>query len=71
MEGAAVLVEILKHAYAFSLSRLEQRRSISQQYMHLAAQVPVFGLHFPSGLEHLPLVLDRLDQFLNNELSIL
>ena len=68
MEGAAALVQLLKHAYVFSLSRLEQRRSISQQYMDLAVKVPVFELRFPSGLEHLPLVLDRLKRFLNNEL---
>lgn len=68
MEGAAALIELLKHAYAFSLSREDQRRSISQQYMNLAAQVPVFQLQFPSGLAYLPLVLDRLERFLDNEL---
>lgn len=70
IEGALALEAILKQAYAFSLSKLEQRRSVARQYMNLAAQVPIFTLQFSTGLSNLPLVFEQLERFLNKEMSL-
>jgi hypothetical protein len=70
LKGAHALSEILNQAYAFSLRKLEQRRSLSQQYMNLAAQVPIFDFHFPTGLQEMPRVLDQLELILQNEIPL-
>ena len=36
-----------------------------QQYLDLTARVPVFAVHFESGLDKLPMILDTIERVIN------
>jgi hypothetical protein len=70
IKGTQALSELLEQAYAFSLRNIEQRRSISEQYINLTARVPTYALNFPTGLQKLPAILEHLDRFLQKERQV-
>ena len=53
---------VLTHAYCFSLRNAEQKRRMVAQYLELVARLPVFEIHFESGLEHVAAVLDEIER---------
>lgn len=53
---------LLPHAYCFGLKEIERKRRMLRQYLLAAMHVPIFELHFPTGLERLPSILDTIEQ---------
>jgi hypothetical protein len=70
LNAAEALVGLLDHALYFSLQDQSRKRRMIEQYMSLAGRVPIFKASFCRGLEHLPAILQRLEQRIvapNNE----
>lgn len=59
------MLQLLEHAYSFTLGPLTQRRAILAQYHELATSVPVWDVHVQTGLELLPLAVAALAAQLN------
>jgi hypothetical protein len=57
---------LLRHAYCFSLQDVSRTRQMVERYMELACRVPAFELTFPSGLAHLPAMVDAVEQMLGS-----
>lgn len=55
-------LRLLDHAYWFKLENASQKRQLIERYMDLAAAIPIFDVSFKSGLEHLPAVLDVIEE---------
>jgi len=53
---------VLPYAVCFSPGEVERKRSMMATYLELSARVPVFEIRFRPGLEHLPEVLDQVEQ---------
>jgi hypothetical protein len=52
---------LLPHATCFNLSDQERKRKMLEQYFALARRVPVFGIGFAPGLEHLDDLADAIE----------
>lgn len=66
LRAAAALTTLLPHAYCFSLRNVERKKQMMQNYMALAAKIPVFAVRFQHGLVHLPTTLDAIEQVLSS-----
>lgn len=53
---------VLPYAVCFGLGEVERRRSMMATYLELSARVPIFEIRFRPGLEHLPEILDNVEQ---------
>jgi hypothetical protein len=53
---------LLPHAYCFTLSDAQRKGLMMKQYMSLVASVPVYKVSFRTGLQHLPAILDEIEQ---------
>jgi hypothetical protein len=61
---------IVQHAYRLNLRSDEhRRRRLVKNYLRLVDLVPVFRVRFSPGLEHLPAVLDAIQDRLVRELN--
>lgn len=52
---------LLSQSLTFTLADKRRKRSMMRSYFGLAAAIPVFGLSYPTGLEHLGAICDRLE----------
>jgi len=68
LRPAPAFPAVLAHAYCFSLRDLTRKRQMVQQYLDLTARVPVFAVHFESGLDKLPMILDAIERVINERL---
>lgn len=59
-------LEVLAHAYCFSLQDVERKRSMMRSYLNLVGRTPVFEVRFRSGLETLPVVVNGISGLLRN-----
>jgi hypothetical protein len=53
---------VLTHAYCYSLDDVERNRQMISHYLNLASRVPVFSVSFRAGLEHIPAVVEGIEQ---------
>ena len=56
------LPAVLPHAFRFTLNDPERKRRMMQSYLDLVARVPVVRVGFVPGFEHIPRVLDGLEE---------
>jgi hypothetical protein len=61
LEPADALAAVLHHAYEFSPGPAERRIRMVRRYLDVCAEVPVFRLRFPPGLERLSGLLDAIE----------
>ncbi len=59
-------LDVLAHAYCFSLQDAERKRSMMHHYLDLVSRIPVFEVRFRAGLNLLPTVLDDIGQLISN-----
>ena len=62
LSPAEAFPTVLAHAYCYSLDDVERNREMIANYLDLSARLPMFRVAFRSGLEHLPAVLDAVEQ---------
>jgi hypothetical protein len=53
---------VLAHAYCYSFDDVERNRRMISHYLNLAGRVPVFSVNFRTGLEHIPAVVEEIEQ---------
>jgi hypothetical protein len=58
----AAFPAVLAHAYCYSLEDVERNRRMIDHYLDMCARVPTFSVVFRAGFEHLPVVLDEVEQ---------
>lgn len=61
LTSAQAFSAILPHAYCLTLRERARKRGMIQQYLRLAAAVPVFEIRFPTGLDNLTGILDAIE----------
>jgi hypothetical protein len=59
--GGAAFAAILAHAHCFDPDDPATRRRVLENYLDVAAKVPVFSLRFAPGLDALPRMLDSIE----------
>jgi len=59
---AEAFTALLPHAHAADLSRADTRHRLASGFLDLVAHVPVIDLAFAAGADHLPLLLNILDE---------
>jgi hypothetical protein len=62
LAGSAAFTAVLAHSHVFDPESIVERQRLLEHYLAIAARVPVYDLRFPSGLSHLPAVLDCVEQ---------
>ena len=62
LPSSKALPAVLPHAFRFTLSDPERKRRMMQSYLDLVARVPVVRVVFVPGFEHMPRVLDGLEE---------
>ncbi|MBN2303395.1 MAG: hypothetical protein JXQ72_02885 [Anaerolineae bacterium] len=67
IRAAEALTTLLTHAYCFSLRDVERKKLMMQNYMALAVNVPVLEVRFRRGLDHLPAILDAIEQVVSTD----
>lgn len=64
LEAASAFLSVLEHAYCFDIESPEDKQRMVGQYLDLAKRIPIYEISFPQGLDHLPIVLDKLRHFI-------
>jgi hypothetical protein len=54
-------ITLLTHARCFTLNNTERKQRMMQAYLDLVHAIPVFKVHFRSGFDRLPAVLDDIE----------
>ena len=62
LSSVEAFAAVLSHAWSFALQNSQQKRRMINHYLELVAQIPVFEVSFPSGLENLAATLDAINQ---------
>jgi hypothetical protein len=62
LTGADAFAAVLPHAYCFSLADDARKARMTASYLELVDRIPVFRVRVRSGLEHLQLLLDRIEE---------
>jgi hypothetical protein len=62
LASAEAFAAVLSHAWSFALQNSQHKRRMINHYLELVAQILVFEVSFPSGLENLPATLDAINQ---------
>ncbi len=65
--GAEAFPLLLKQAYCFTLTDEQRKRRLMEDYMAIAARVPIYELRFPTGLDTLEATLDMIERITNHE----
>jgi hypothetical protein len=66
LSSAQAFVDVLAHAYCFSLQDLKRKQSMMHHYLDLVARVPVFEIRLRSGLETLPASLTDIGRLISS-----
>lgn len=56
------LLAVIPHAYCLALAEPERKRQMVESYLELVRSVPVGRIRVRTGFEHLPNVLDAIEQ---------
>lgn len=64
LPSSRAFAALLRHAYCFSLGDAARKRRMLERYLALAAEVAVFELRFPAGLEHVPATMREVERTL-------
>jgi hypothetical protein len=63
----AVIHRLLPHAYCFTLLEAELKRRTVEEYLRLAAHVPVYEARFTAAIDELPRLLSEIERVLIRE----
>ena len=66
LSSTRAFLDVLAHAYCFSLQDPKRKQSMMYHYLDLVARVPVFEVRFRSGLEALPASLTDIDRLISS-----
>jgi hypothetical protein len=61
LEHGEAFPAVLAHAYCYSLDDVERNREMVRHYLDLCAHIPVFGVTFRAGMEHVAAILDAIE----------
>jgi hypothetical protein len=64
VDAASACRAALSHAYCFSVKDTARKRRMVEGYLALTARVPVYEIRFRPGFEHLPMVLDAIEELM-------
>lgn len=64
LSAEAVVQRLLPHAYCFTLLDADLKRRTVEEYLCLAARVPVYDVRFAAVLDELPLLLAEIERVL-------
>jgi len=64
LEAAAACRASLAHAYCFSVKDPAQKRRTISNYLTITGRVPAYEIRFRPGLEHLPAVLEAIEEII-------
>ena len=64
LEAAAACRTTLAHAYCFSVKDQARKRRTISNYLTICGQLPVYQIRFSPGLEHLPSLLDAIEEII-------
>ena len=64
LSPAASLRALLTHACCFMTEEAGRKRRTMTNYLDLVAHVPIFQVSFATGFQHLPAVLDAVEEIL-------
>jgi hypothetical protein len=53
---------VLAHAYCYSLDDVERNRQMIANYLDLCGRSPIYRVAFRAGLDHLPAILDAIEE---------
>ena len=67
LEADAVIKRLLPHAYCFTLLVPELKRKTVEEYLRLAALVPVYEVRFAAAIAELPSLLNEIERVLIRE----
>ena len=67
LEADAVIKRLLPHAYCFTLLDPELKRKTVEEYLRLAALVPVYEVRFAAAIAELPSLLNEIERVLIRE----
>jgi len=66
LSSTQAFLDVLAHAYCFSLQDLKRKQSMMHHYLDLVARVPVFEVCFRPGLETLPAILADISRLVSS-----
>jgi len=69
LQASSAFPALLEHAYCFSLVDAERKRRMMERYLVVSARVRILEIRFAAGLEHLPAMLDRIEETALQELG--
>jgi len=69
LQASSAFPALLEHAYCFSLLDAERKRRMMERYLVVSARVRILEIRFAAGLEHLPSMLDRIEETALQELG--
>jgi hypothetical protein len=61
-ERGSAFLSLLSHAFYFTISDTPRTREMFDNYLKLAERVRVFDVRFRHGLEHMPVLLNRIEE---------
>lgn len=68
LSGGGAFNEVVRHAYRLGLKTdYVRRKMLIENYMKIAASVPVFDIRFRPGFRRFPVILDRVSELLDDE----
>lgn len=67
LDADAVIQRLLPHAYCFTLLDPELKRKTVEEYLRLAALVPVYEVRFAAAIDELPGLLNEIERVLIRE----
>ncbi|HEX9255450.1 MAG TPA: hypothetical protein VF938_07885 [Candidatus Angelobacter sp.] len=62
LSSAEAFANVLTHAYCFTFDDAERKRRMMDHYFDLVAKIPIFEIHYQSGLANLPAILDAIER---------
>jgi hypothetical protein len=65
LSSAQAFLEVLAHAYCFSLHDVEQKRNMMRHYLDLVDRVSIFEVRFKPGFKTLPIILANIAQLIS------
>jgi hypothetical protein len=67
LDADAIIQRLLPHAYCFPLLDPELKRKTVEEYLRLAALVPVYEVRFAAAIDQLPSLLNKIERVLIRE----
>jgi hypothetical protein len=65
LSSTRAFAALLDHACCFIPQPADRKREMIEHYLNIVAQIPIYDVCFPSGLENLSTVLDAIDKVIS------